>query len=134
MTRGKVFLVDDDPSVRRALERLIRSAGYDVQPLADAESYLALSVPGEPACLVLDMRMSGLGGLDLQAELDRRGVKLPIIFVSVHGDVSTTVRAMKAGAVDFLTKPVDGELLLARVHAALARIPHSCVDRSCAAH
>jgi len=116
-----VFLVDDDAAVRDSMSMLLETAGLAAEAYDSAEAFLAAQRTEGPGCLVLDMRMGGMGGLDLQSELQRRGVRLPVIFVSVHGDVPTTVRAMKAGAVDFLTKPVDGALLLDRIQAALAR-------------
>ncbi len=116
-----VFVVDDDAAVRDSMSLLLETAGLVAKAYDSAEAFLAAPRASGPGCLVLNTRMSGMGGLDLQSELARRGIRLPIIFVSVHGDVATTVRAMKAGAVDFLTKPVDGALLLDRVRAALAR-------------
>ncbi|HEY7518014.1 MAG TPA: response regulator transcription factor [Methylomirabilota bacterium] len=114
-----VFVVDDDPSVRRGLERLLRAAGYRVEAYASAEQFLETGHIDRPGCLVLDIRMPGQGGLDLQQTLADRGSLLPIIFITGHGDVPTVVRAMKGGAVDFLLKPFDDEELLAAVHQAL---------------
>jgi FixJ family two-component response regulator len=114
-----VFVVDDDPSVRRGLERLLRAAGYRVEAYASAEQFLEAGHVDGPGCLVLDIRMPGQGGLDLQQILADRGSLLPIIFITGHGDVPTVVRAMKGGAVDFLLKPFDDEDLLAAVHQAL---------------
>src|SRR5687768_6853707 len=103
---GTVFVIDDDPSVRAALKRLVASVGLACETFASADDYLQASHAGRPACLVLDIRMPGVSGLDLQKQLtDDSGYCLPIIFLTAHGDVRTTVRAMKAGAVDFLTKP-----------------------------
>src|SRR5690349_12473118 len=119
-----VFLVDDDPSVRRALTRLMRSAGYSVQPFASAREFLefwAVTDERSIACLVLDVRMPGLSGLDLQRELQTRSILLPIIFVTSHGDIPMTVKAIKDGAVDFLPKPVKDNVLLNAVDQALAR-------------
>jgi len=119
-----VFLVDDDPSVRRALTRLIKAAGYSVQPFASAREFLefwAAADEGMVACLVLDVRMPGLSGLDLQRELQARNTLLPIIFVTSHGDIPMTVKAMKDGAVDFLPKPVKDSVLLNAIDQALAR-------------
>ena len=119
-----VFLVDDDPSVRRALTRLMRSAGYSVQPFASAREFLefwAVTDERNIACLVLDIRMPGLSGLDLQRELQTRSILLPIIFVTSHGDIPMTVKAIKDGAVDFLPKPVKDNVLLNAVDQALAR-------------
>jgi FixJ family two-component response regulator len=110
-----VFVVDDDASVRKALARLIRSAGYQVNTFASAREFLdRIKADQEPGCLVLDVRMPGLSGLDLQHELQSADISLPIVFMTGHGDIPMSVRAMKAGAVDFLPKPVkDAELLRA---------------------
>ena len=116
-----VIVVDDDPSVRRSTERLIRSGGLNVRTFASAGEFLDHPRPEGPACLVLDVRMPGLSGMDLQRELIQAGVHLPIIFVTGHGDIPMTVRAMKAGAVEFLTKPFRGRSLLDAVRAAIER-------------
>ena len=120
-TDAIVFVVDDDASVRRSTERLVRSLGLSVQTFASAKEFLDYArVPG-PACLVLDVHLPGLGGLDLQGELTRAGVRIPIIFMTGRGSIPMTVRAMKAGAVEFLTKPVRPRDLLAAVRAAIER-------------
>jgi FixJ family two-component response regulator len=119
-----VFLVDDDSSVRRALARLIKSAGYQVQTFASAREFLDRMPEAETACLVLDVRLPGLSGIDLQRELQRTNLILPIIFITGHGDIPTTVKAMKAGAVDFLPKPVRDTELLRAIEQALARAIH----------
>jgi FixJ family two-component response regulator len=107
-----VFVVDDDLSVREGLEGLVRSAGWRVETFHSASEFLRREVPDGPACLVLDVRLPGLSGMDLQRELAAANRHLPIIFITGHGDIPTTVRAMKAGAVEFLTKPfVEGDLL-----------------------
>ncbi|MGH9428649.1 MAG: response regulator transcription factor [Terriglobia bacterium] len=117
-----VFLVDDDASVRKALSRLIRSAGYMVESFASAQEFLnAQPYADDPACLILDVRMPGLNGLDLQRELQDAQVSLPIIFITGHGDIPMSVKAMKAGAVDFLSKPVKDKDLLQAIEQALAR-------------
>ncbi|WP_437940541.1 response regulator transcription factor [Sorangium sp. So ce341] len=116
-----VFVVDDDPSVLRALERLLRSAGYAVEGHASPEAFLERAPSERPGCVVVDLRMPGLGGLELQDELSRQGCPLPVVFLTGHGDVSSSVRAMKAGAIDFLTKPCDDTDLLAAVERAIAR-------------
>lgn len=114
----EVQLVDDDADVRRALTRLLASAGLPVRAFASAEEFLATAELANAACLVLDLRMPGASGLDLQAALAARGVDLPILFLSGQGDVRSSVSAMKSGAVDFLQKPVDeGELLAAVARA-----------------
>lgn len=118
---GKVFLVDDEPSVRRALTRLLRVAGLEVASFASGEALLAdVDGPG-PACVVADLRMPGLTGLELQEELARRGLNLPVLLISGQADVPSSVRAMKAGAIDFLEKPVAAADLLEAVHRALER-------------
>jgi FixJ family two-component response regulator len=120
-----VFLIDDDPSVRRALARLIKSAGYQVQTFVSAREFLdRMPDAARPACLVLDVRMPGLSGIDLQRELRLTNPILPIIFITGHGDIPMTVKAMKAGAVDFLPKPVRDTDLLRAIEQALARAVH----------
>jgi FixJ family two-component response regulator len=116
-----VFVVDDDPSVRKSLTRLIGSAGYAVEAFASAREFLARELYLGPCCLVLDVRMPGLTGLDLQEALAGAGRRMSIVFVTGHVDVPGSVRAMKRGAVDLLTKPVDGQDLLAAVQRALAK-------------
>jgi FixJ family two-component response regulator len=113
-----VFVVDDDLSIRDGLCSLIRSAGLEVRLFPSATEFLQAALPEAPGCLVLDLRLPDLGGLELQRRLARTGVEIPIIFISGHGDIPTTVRAMKAGAVEFLSKPVqDQDLLDAIVQA-----------------
>lgn len=119
--RGTVFIVDDDPSLRGALERKLRGAGHRVESFASAQAFLDRLPDRGVACVVSDVRMPGLSGLDLQASLARAGRDLPIVFISAHGDVPTTARAMKAGAVGFLEKPFTSAELLAAVGDALAR-------------
>ena len=116
-----VFIVDDDLSVRRTTERLIRSAGFKAQTFTSAREFLASPRPEGPACLVLDVRMPGLSGMDLQRELTQSGIHIPIIFITGHGDIPMSVRAMKAGAVEFLTKPFRSRSLLDAVRAAIDR-------------
>ena len=116
-----VFVVDDDASVRRSTERLIRIAGFKVQTFESARDFLNYLRPEGPACLVLDVRMPGLSGLDLQKELSQSGKQIPIIFMTGHGDIPMSVRAMKAGAVEFLTKPVKQRTLLEAIRAAVER-------------
>src|SRR5450432_2619654 len=107
-----VFIVDDDLSVRRSTERLIQSAGLKVQTFPSAREFLKNARFEGPACLVLDVRMPGLSGMDLQVELTQAGIRVPIIFITGHGDIPMSVRAMKAGAVEFLTKPFRSRSLL----------------------
>ena len=116
-----VFIVDDDLSVRRTTERLIRSAGFKAQTFTSAREFLASPRPEGPACLVLDVRMPGLSGMELQRELTQSGIHIPIIFITGHGDIPMSVRAMKAGAVEFLTKPFRSRSLLEAVRAAIER-------------
>jgi FixJ family two-component response regulator len=116
-----VFVVDDDPAIRKALTRLLRAAGFDVCDFASPQAFLEAHDPATPGCLVLDVAMPGLNGLELQQALAASGCARSIIFITGHGDIPMSVRAMKAGAVDFLTKPIDDELLLAAIETALAR-------------
>jgi FixJ family two-component response regulator len=116
-----VFVIDDEESVRKALRRLLQTAGFRALACATAEEFLRHPVPDGPACIVVDVCMPGLSGLDLQRTLAERGVGLPIVFITGHGDIPMTVRAMRAGAVDFLPKPFDTRDLLAAVRQALAR-------------
>jgi len=116
-----VCVVDDDQSVRRALGRLLKSAGYAAETFASAEDYLAREIFEGPICLVLDVRMPGLKGPALQEALEEHGACEQIVFITGHGDVPTATRAMKKGAVDFLTKPFDDEELIEAVKRALER-------------
>ena len=117
-----VFVVDDDPSVRKGLRRLLKSAGYGVETFASAEDFLALDKSGNsPACLILDLKMPGMNGLDLQDELTNQNHIMPIIFVTGHGDIPSSVKAIKRGAVDFLSKPFDDEKLFDAVEEALIK-------------
>ena len=116
-----VFVVDDDASMRHSTECLIQSIGLRAQAFASAQQFLKHKLPDVPACLVLDMRMPGLSGLDLQKELTRAGVEIPIIFITGHGDIPMTVQAMKAGAVEFLTKPYRDQDLIDALREALKR-------------
>jgi FixJ family two-component response regulator len=110
-----VFVIDDDPSVRRALTRQLRAAGFQVEAFASAREYLDQPPPAGIGCIVTDLRMPGLSGLDLQASLAQSNRELPIVFITGHGDIPTSVRAMKAGAVNFLAKPfAEHEILAAR--------------------
>jgi FixJ family two-component response regulator len=119
--RPAVFVIDDDPSMRRSLDTLLRSVALDVHLFSSAEEFMHAKRPETPGCLVLDVRMPGMSGLTFQQELAKAGAALPIIFISGHGDVPMTVRAMKAGAVEFLTKPFDDQALLDAIHAAIER-------------
>ena len=116
-----VFVVDDDTAVRESLRNLIRSAGLSVQTFSSAQEFLASQRPKAPSCLVLDVQLPGLSGLDLQQELAKGGIQIPIIFITGHGDIPMSVRAMKAGALEFLTKPVNDDDLLDAIQQAIAR-------------
>jgi FixJ family two-component response regulator len=116
-----VFVVDDDPSMRRSLESLLRSVGHEVRLFASAPEFMQAVRKDVPGCLVLDVRLPGMSGLAFQEELAKAGIALPIIFITGHGDVPMSVRAMKAGAAEFLTKPFDDQVFLDAVHAALER-------------
>jgi len=117
-----IFIVDDDPSIRKGLGRLLGSIGYHVETFGSAEEFLekVQDIPG-PACLVLDVKMPGLNGLDLQNQLQQRKYAMPIIFITGHGDIPMSVKAMKTGAIDFLTKPFDEEDLLKAIREALKK-------------
>jgi FixJ family two-component response regulator len=116
-----VFVVDDDPSVRRAIKRLVESVGLQVELFGSAQEFLRSKRPNAPSCLVLDVRLPGISGLDFQRELADANIHIPIIFITAHADIPMTVRAMKAGAVEFLTKPFRDQDLLDAIHLALER-------------
>jgi FixJ family two-component response regulator len=118
---GTVFVIDDDPSVRRALERQLRTAGFRVETFESAKDYVARAPQVAIACIVTDVRMPGMSGLDLQDSLAQAGRALPMVFITGHGDIPTTVRAMKGGAVNFLPKPFAEREILAAVAEALER-------------
>ena len=116
-----VYVVDDDEGIRKSLESLIRSVGLNVQTFASAQEFLGAKRTSAPGCLVLDVRLPGLSGLDLQSELARAEIQTPIVFITGHGDIPMTVRAMKAGAVEFLTKPFCDQDLLDAIRQAIQR-------------
>lgn len=116
-----VFVIDDDESIREALKSLIRSVGLSVETFASARDFLESARPDVPSCLILDVRMPGLSGLDLQRDLAEANIHIPIIFITGHGDIPMSVRAMKAGAVEFLTKPFRDQDLLDAIQQALDR-------------
>lgn len=116
-----VFVVDDDASVGRAIKRLVESVGLQVAHFSSAQEFLGSERPHAPSCLVLDVRLPGMSGLDFQRELAAANIHIPIIFVTAHGDIQMTVRAMKAGAVEFLTKPFRDQDLLDAVQVGLER-------------
>jgi FixJ family two-component response regulator len=120
-TQSIVFVVDDDASLRDALSSLLRSVGLRVEAFGSAADFLKGRLPDAVSCLVLDIRLPGVSGLDFQAELAKAGIHIPIIFITGHGDIPMTVRAMKAGAVEFLTKPFRDQDLLDAVQVALER-------------
>ena len=125
-----VFVIDDDDSVRRSLERLLRSVDLDVETFASAQDFLRKPMPDRPACVVLDLRLPGPSGLELQESLIRSGHDVPIVFISGHADVPSSVRAIKAGAVDFLQKPFSDQALLDIIHGALRRDREARRDRA----
>jgi FixJ family two-component response regulator len=116
-----VFVVDDDAAMRESLDSLIRSVGLRVESFSSAQEFLQRKTPEGPACLVLDVRLPGLSGLDLQRELLDTENSIPIVFITGHGDIPMSVRAMKAGAVEFLTKPFRDQDLLDAIHQAIER-------------
>src|SRR5215467_1567678 len=125
-----VFVIDDDDSVRRSLERLLRSVDLDVETFASAQDFLKKPLPDRPSCVVLDLRLPGPSGLELQESLIRAGHRVPIVFISGHADVPSSVRAIKAGAVDFLQKPFSDQALLDIIHGALRRDREARRDRA----
>ena len=124
-----VFVIDDDPRMRRAVNRLLGSYGYSAHVFASASEFLAQELPSGPACLILDLKMPEISGLDVQRVLAQSENDLPIIFISGQADVISSVRAMKAGAIDFLTKPFDDKDLISAVQLALARSQKMREDR-----
>jgi RNA polymerase sigma factor (sigma-70 family) len=116
-----VFLVDDDPSIRRAIKILLESVGLEVELFGSAQEFVAGRPADRPSCLVLDIRLPGVSGLDFQRRLNEAKINIPIIFISAHGDVPMTARAMKAGAIEFLTKPFRDQDLLDAIQVALDR-------------
>jgi len=121
MNGSVVFVVDDDRSVRSSLKLLISSVGLQVESFESADTFLQRKPPDAPSCLVLDVRLRGLSGLDFQRELAARNIHIPIVFITGHGDIPMSVRAMKAGAIEFLTKPFRDQDLLDAVRIALER-------------
>jgi FixJ family two-component response regulator len=120
-TEPIVYVIDDDPGIRQALGRLFRSVGLHAELFTSAKELMQSDLPPVPSCLVLDVRLPGLSGFDLHAELTKANIHIPIIFVTGHGDIPMSVRAMKAGAIDFLTKPFRDQDMLDAVTAAIAR-------------
>ncbi|MBX9844040.1 MAG: response regulator [Xanthobacteraceae bacterium] len=120
-SEAQVFVIDDDAGVRKSLETLLRSVGLRVSTFNAPAEFLASRIPDAPSCLVLDVRLPGVSGLDFQAELAKANIQVPIIFITGHGDIPMTVRAMKAGALEFLSKPFRDQDLLDAVQAGLDR-------------
>jgi FixJ family two-component response regulator len=116
-----VFVIDDDPDIRAAMQRLLETVGLHAELFAAAQDFLERKMPEVPSCLVLDLRLPGISGLEVQRRLIEAGVKIPIIFITAHGDIPTSVRAMKSGAVEFLTKPFRDKDLLDAIEQALQR-------------
>ena len=116
-----VYILDDEPELLKALSRLLNAHGFETETFQNARDFFARDRTDRAACLVLDLAMPGLDGLEVQQRLNHFGTRLPIVFLTGHGDIPTSVRAMKAGAEDFLMKPVDAEALLKAVHAAIRR-------------
>ena len=129
--RAVVFIIDDDPSMREALEDLVRSVGLEVRTFAAPQEFLESKPPDVTGCLVLDVRLPGMSGLTFQKELAKEGPALPVIFITGHGDIPMSVRAMKAGAVEFLTKPFHDQDLLDAIHVALERDRRSRREAVC---
>src|SRR5258708_8796666 len=125
-----VFVVDDDPAVCTALKRLIRSVGIEALTCTSAGDFLRATRPDVPGCLVLDVRLPDLSGLNLQEQLTGAKIDLPIIFITGHGDIPMTVRAMKGGALEFLTKPVEEQDLLEAIQRAIQRHRHHLAHRA----
>ena len=125
-----VFVIDDEALIRDGIQSLIKSIGIRVEAFSSADDFMLARRPDVPSCLVLDVRMPGTSGLDLQRKLGDAGIKIPIIFITGHGDIPMSVRAMKEGAVEFLTKPVRGQDLLDAVQKAVARDRELRKDRS----
>jgi len=125
-----VFIVDDDSLIRDSLEQLVKSVGLISDTFSSAQAFLDTELPDKPSCLVLDIRMPGLSGLDLQDELAKRGISIPIIFITGHGTVPMSVRAMKAGAVDFLQKPFEDQELLDLIQHSIVINSHARIEQA----
>ncbi|MBV9990573.1 MAG: response regulator transcription factor [Alphaproteobacteria bacterium] len=130
MASPVVFVVDDDISVRESLEALLRHEGWQTEIFESAQSFLACPRPLTPSCLILDVNLPDLNGLELQERIRSDGAQIPIVFLTGYGDVPMTVRAMKAGACEFLTKPFDNDVLLAAVRGAIERSREALADES----
>ena len=120
-TERTVFIIDDDPDIRSSMRRLLKTVGLQAELFATAQDFLRREMPKGPSCLVLDMRLPGMNGLEVQRNLIEAGMNIPIIFITAHGDIPMTVKAMKSGAVEFLTKPFRDQDLLDAIEQALQR-------------
>jgi FixJ family two-component response regulator len=129
MSDGFVFLIDDDPSILRAVSRLLQTYDHEVRTFSSGTAFLSQQIPDGPACIVLDLQMPDLSGLELQELLSQRSETLPIVFISGNANIPDSVRAMKGGAIDFLTKPLVDRELLAAIDAALQRSRIACALR-----
>jgi len=118
---SSVFVVDDDASVRDSVKNLLKAVGFHAETFGSTEEFMSVKRPETPSCLVLDVKLPGMNGLDFQTQLEKAGIQIPIIFITAHGNIPMTLRAMKAGAVEFLSKPFQKEDLLAAIHQALDR-------------
>src|SRR5258708_5676221 len=116
-----VFVVDDDPEMRAAMQRLLKTVGLHAEAFASAKDFLQRNLPEGPSCLILDIRLPGMSGLDVQRKLAEAGTRIPVIFITAHADVPLAVKAMKSGAVDFLTQPIRGQDLVDAVPQAIPR-------------
>jgi FixJ family two-component response regulator len=125
-----VVIVDDDAGVRDSLRLLLRTSGYDTREYASAEAFLREPVTAGKACAIVDLRLPGMDGLALQAELGRRGIALPLVVITAHGDVSSARTALRAGAIDFIEKPIDNGELLAAIHGALEATERTQLERA----
>jgi len=130
-SNANVFIVDDDPAIRDSLTLMISQENIAVSAFADAEAFLATCQPQKFGCIIIDVRMPGMDGMQLQEALTKRNIMLPVIFLTGHGDIPMSVRAIKAGAMDFLTKPVTREKLLSAVRSAIRESEKICTENSC---
>ncbi|MFT5702624.1 MAG: FixJ family two-component response regulator [Desulforhopalus sp.] len=130
LSNATIFVVDDDTSVRTALKRLIRSLGFTVETFDSAQAFLEQEAYDGPACLILDIRMPGTSGIELQEKLAEAGVQIPIIFITGHGNIQMSVNAMKAGALDFIEKPFEDQKLIDAIHTAIARSKQNRAEQS----
>lgn len=131
VSNASVFIVDDDPAIRDSLSLMIAQENIAVNAFADAESFLASCQPEHLGCVIIDIRMPGMDGMQLQEALTKRKIRLPVIFLTGHGDIPMSVRAIKAGAMDFLTKPVTRDKLLSAVRAAIRESEKIFTENSC---